>query len=134
MMRHPLRNYQVVYSGADGEVVHIILNVETLLLYLTQRYNDWDRLRFMQEVIQQEERLHEHPVALWFEDKREWVEEPGPPVGGKEMDPSAESFGPLRSNPTLGQGDPETEEEVEDSLEEDEPTSCSERKRSLSGP
>ena len=43
------------------------------------------------------------------------------------MDPSAESFGHVRSDPSWEEGDLKTEEEVEESSEEDEPASCSKR-------
>ncbi len=83
----------------------------------------------MQEVIHQGERLHEFPYAVRFEDHQVWDDETGPPTRSEEMDPSIESLGPVRSDPSWGQGDPETEEEVEESSEEDEPASCSERAR-----
>ncbi len=123
--RYPLRNYQLIYLGTDGGIVHGILNVEVLLLYLTEGYNDWDRLRLMQHVIQEGEKLYERPGSLRFEDEHEWDEEPGLPAEGGRL--PADSSTAERSNPVMGEGDPEVEEEVAESSEEDEPANCSER-------
>ncbi len=59
------------------------LNLEVLLLYLTQGYNDWEMLRLMQEVIHQGERLHEFPDALRLEDDQVWDENPVRQLGTK---------------------------------------------------
>ncbi len=128
--RYPLKNFQVVYLGEDGGEPHKILNVEVLLKYLTGGYNDWDRLRLMQQVIQEGEQLHERPGALRLEDEMEWDEEPGPPSKTGEDPFSADPLGTVRSYPSVGTGDPETEEETEEVVEssdEEEPVNCSER-------
>ena len=123
--KYPLWNYQLIYLGTDGGIVHRASQRRSAATLPDRRIQRLGPASPHAESYPGRRNALRETGSLRFEDKHEWDEEPGPPAEGGGL--PAESFTAERSNPDMGEEDPEVEEEVAESSEEDEPANCSER-------